>query len=260
MTHGQKRIRLIELLQNERGEHYPVPAAEYEQRLKLRGLLNTRPPMPPSAELLALQDEYLREELRSKRVTTLSDLSPAEPDIYLWRGDITTLSCDGIVNAANSQLLGCFIPNHRCIDNAIHTFAGIQLRLECARLMNEQGHGERTGGAKLTRAYNLPCKYVLHTVGPIVFGALTPEHEAQLVGCYRACLELADKNGLGSLAFCCISTGEFRFPNARAATLAIAAVREYKNRTSSKIKVIFNVFKDCDYEIYAELLGVAPQP
>ena len=151
-------------------------------------------------------------------------------------------------------MLGCFCPNHGCIDNAIHTFAGVQLREECAILMSKQGYDEPTGQAKITKAYNLPCKYVLHTVGPVVYGELTKKHEQELANCYNSCLALADKNGLQSIAFCCISTGEFHFPNERAAEIAVQTVKDYKKQTGSKIKVIFNVFKDYDYAIYSRLL------
>ena len=245
--------RLIEILSAERNEPVPVLSEESKHRY-FRALVNVRMPSPASKELLRIQDEYLREELLRRGVTDIADLTPVAPEIYLWRGDITTLKCDGIVNAANSPLLGCFCPNHGCIDNAIHTFAGVQLRLECAKLMEAQGCEEPTGQAKLTGAYNLPCKYVLHTVGPIVYGELTERHERELESCYRSCLELADANGLQSIAFCCISAGEFRFPNERAAEIAIRTVAEYKRQTQSKIKVIFNVFKECDYDVYARLL------
>lgn len=211
-------------------------------------------PKAASKEFLQVQDEYLQEELRLKGVTDIADLTPVAPDIYLWQGDITTLKCDGIVNAANAQMLGCFCPNHGCIDNAIHTFAGVQLRQKCADIMNIQGYEEPTGQAKITKAYNLPCKYVLHTVGPIVYGRLKEKNERQLASCYRACLALAEENGLQSIAFCCISTGEFHFPNERAAEIAVRAVAEYKRQTQSKIKVIFNVFKVEDYGVYARLL------
>ncbi|MDE7379715.1 MAG: protein-ADP-ribose hydrolase [Clostridia bacterium] len=245
--------RLIEILSNERCEPAPVLTEESKHRY-FRALVNVRMPKPVSKEFLQVQDEYLQEQLRLKGITDIAELLPVAPDIYLWQGDITTLKCDGIVNAANSQMLGCFCPNHGCIDNAIHTFAGVQLRQECAEIMKAQGREEGTGQAKITGAYNLPCKYVLHTVGPIVYGELTQKHEKQLADCYRSCLVLADKNGLQSIAFCCISTGEFHFPNERAAEIAIDTVEEYKLQTQSKIKVIFNVFKDYDYEIYAGLL------
>ncbi len=249
----KKIDKLIQILCDERRE--PVPALTEENKHRyFRALVNVRMPKTPSKEFLQLQDEYLQEELSIKGITDIADLTPITPDIYLWQGDITTLKCDGIVNAANSQMLGCFCPNHGCIDNAIHTYAGVQLRQECAAIMKAQGHEEPTGQAKITAAYNLPCKYVLHTVGPVVCGGLTQNHEKQLENCYRSCLTLADKNGLQSIAFCCISTGEFHFPNERAAQIAIQAVTEYKRQTGSKIKVIFNVFKDYDYEIYARLL------
>ncbi|MDE6586077.1 MAG: protein-ADP-ribose hydrolase [Clostridia bacterium] len=245
---------LIEKLCEERGERVPAFLASEKFRL-FRALVNMRMPKEASKEFLKIQDEYLQEQLKLKGITDFAELSPVTPDIYLWQGDITTLKCDAIVNAANSQMLGCFCPNHGCIDNAIHTFAGVQLRQECAEIMKAQGREEEAGQAKITKAYNLPCKYVLHTVGPIVHGGLTKQHENLLAGCYRSCLALADKNGLQSVAFCCISTGEFHFPNERAAQIAIRTVEEYKRQTQRKIKVIFNVFKDYDYEIYARLLG-----
>lgn len=176
-------------------------------------------------------------------------------DLYLWQGDITTLKCGAVVNAANSQMLGCFCPCHGCIDNAIHTFAGVQLRLACDNLMKQQGHEEQTGQAKITPAFNLPSEYVIHTVGPIIQGKLKQSDCELLADCYRSCLTLAEKNGVTSIAFCCISTGEFQFPNEKAAEIAVQTVRKYKSQTQSKIKVVFNVFKDVDYEIYRKLFG-----
>lgn len=255
MEQIERRKFLIDYLIAERGQSAELPDDINGQKRLLRALLNVRMPKPAGNEFLRVQDEYLQEELRLKGITDIADLQPIAPDICLWQGDITTLKCDAIVNAANPQMLGCFCPNHGCIDNAIHTFAGVQLRAECAGIMKAQGKEEGTGEAKITRAYNLPCRYILHTVGPIVCGKLTETHEKLLASCYRACLNLADKNRLQSLAFCCISTGEFRFPNQRAAEIAIATVKEYKEQTGSKIKVIFNVFKECDYAIYAKLLG-----
>ena len=175
--------------------------------------------------------------------------------LQLIRADITTVKVDAIVNAANSGMTGCYAPCHACIDNCIHTYAGIQLRLECDKLMKEQGYPESTGGAKITGAYNLPCKYVLHTVGPIIRGKVREEDIQLLASCYTSCLKLADDNKLNSIAFCCISTGEFHFPNQLAAEIAVQTVREYKRNTGSKIEVIFNAFKDVDYEIYRKLLG-----
>ncbi|MCD7775366.1 MAG: protein-ADP-ribose hydrolase [Clostridiales bacterium] len=257
MTQSERRTYLISALLKEQPQ-YPeteIPKGEAEQKILLRSLFNIRMPIPVSGEFSKVQDEYLQEEIKLKGVTDIADLQPVQDGIYLWKGDITTLKCDAVVNAANSQMLGCFCPNHGCIDNAIHTYAGVGLRLECAKIMNAQRTAEPTGKAKITRAYNLPCRYVLHTVGPIVSGVLTKKHCEQLASCYRSCLELAEQYNLKSVAFCCISTGEFRFPNDRAAETAIQAVKEYKTRTQSEIKVIFNVFKEIDYNIYRKLLG-----
>lgn len=255
MDKRQKREFLIRYMLAESNASAKIPDDEYSQRRLLRALFNVRMPMPADSEFLRVQDEYLGEVLREKGMTDIASLAPVAPNTYLWRGDITTLKCDGIVNAANSQMLGCLCPNHGCIDNAIHTYAGVGLRAECAEIIKKRGGVLPTGQAEITGAYNLPCKYVLHTVGPIVTGRLTAAHEAQLADCYRACLALAYENGLNSLAFCCISTGEFRFPNDRAASIAVSTVGEYRRQTSSKLKVVFNVFKECDHEIYARLLG-----
>ena len=257
MTQNERRIFLIkELLREQpRYSNLKIPADVQEQRSLLRSLFNIRMPIPISQEFLAVQDAYLQEELRRKGITELSNLTPVQEGIYLWQGDITTLSCDAIVNAANSQMLGCFHPCHGCIDNAIHTYAGIQLRLACAELMEQQGHEEETGKAKITPAFNLPCRYVLHTVGPIVQGWLTKKDRELLASCYRSCLALAEKNNLRNVAFCCISTGEFHFPNDKAAQIAIQTVKEYRQETHTKMEVIFNVFKDEDDKIYRRLLG-----
>ena len=257
MTQADKRHYLITELLKERPEYksIKIPTNETEQKKLLRSLFNIRMPLPVSDDFIVIQDEYLREETRLKGIISLDDLEPIQPDIYLWQGDITTLECDAIVNAANSEMLGCFFPCHGCIDNAIHTFAGVQLRLKCAEIRNNQGHKEETGKAKITPAYNLPCKYVIHTVGPIVRGNLKSSDRDLLASCYRSCLKLAEQKKIHSIAFCCISTGEFRFPNIRAAKIAIKTVKDFKKHTNSKIKVVFNVFKDVDYEIYRELLG-----
>ncbi len=253
---ANRRAYLIAALLKEQPQYaaFAIPACEQEQKKLLRSLWNTRMPKPVDPAFLAVQNAYLQEELRQKGVTYLADLKPIQPKTYLWRGDITTLGCDAIVNAANSQMLGCFSPNHGCIDNAIHTFAGVQLRLACAELMRRQGHEEAPGQAKITPAFNLPCRYVLHTVGPVVRGRLTAKDRELLASCYRSCLELAEKNGLKSLAFCCISTGEFHFPNDQAAKIAIETVREYRKQTQSEIEVVFNVFKELDERIYRTLL------
>ena len=254
MTQSERRTYLIRelLAEQPRYRELSVPADAIEQKRLLRSLMNVRAPGPVSKEFLAAQDAYLREELAQKGVTDLADLTPMAEGLYLWQGDITTLRCGAIVNAANSGMTGCYVPCHGCIDNCIHTYAGVQLRQECAAIMNRQGREEETGKAKITGAYNLPCKYVLHTVGPIVSGPLTRRDEALLASCYRSCLELAERHGIKSIAFCCISTGEFHFPNHRAAQIAVQTVREYKN--NSDIQVIFNVFKDIDYKIYKNLL------
>lgn len=256
MTQAERRNYLIQELLAEQPQYreLPVPADATEQKRLLRSLMNVRAPSPISKNFLAAQDEYLREELTQKGVTDLAGLTPAAEGIYLWQGDITTLRCDAIVNAANSGMTGCYVPCHGCIDNCIHTYAGIQLRQECAAIMREQGREEETGKAKITRAYNLPCKYVLHTVGPIITGLLTEGDEKLLASCYRSCLELAEQYDIKSIAFCCISTGEFHFPNDRAAEIAVRTVREYRSENNSNIKVIFNVFKNVDYEIYRNLL------
>ena len=233
----------------------PIPESAEAQRRLLRSLMNVRPAAPLAPALLSVQDEYLREAAADRGITPLSQLEPVQPELYLWQGDITTLQCDAIVNAANSGLTGCYIPCHACIDNCIHTFAGVQLRQACQALMDAQGHPEPTGRARITPAFNLPCRYVLHTVGPIIRGRVTARDEQLLASCYRSCLELAEEKGLESVAFCCISTGVFHFPNQRAAQIAVRTVRQYKAEAGSKMKVIFNVFQDADRAIYARLLG-----
>lgn len=256
MTQNERREYLIKALLKENSQYsqMEIPHGEQEQEILLRSLFNIRMPKAVSDEFLSVQDDYLQEEIRKKSITTLSDLKPVQKGIYLWQGDITTLKCDCIVNAANSQMLGCFCPNHGCIDNAIHTFAGVKLRLACFEMMKKQGHEEETGKAKITPAYNLPSRYVLHTVGPIVSGRLCENDIKLLASCYRSCLELAEQKGLKSIAFCCISTGEFHFPNDIAAKTAIETVKKYKEQTHSEIEVIFNVFKEYDYNIYRKLL------
>lgn len=257
MTQEERRVLLIRELLRERQEcaGMPVPGGEQEQKRLLRSLFNIRIPKPAGEDFLAVQDEYLRGEIREKGITGINDLQPVRGELYLWQGDITTLACDAVVNAANSAMLGCFCPCHGCVDNAIHTFAGVQLRLACAGMMKKQGHKEATGGAKITPAYNLPCRYVLHTVGPVVRGTLTQRDCALLASCYRSCLALAEQNGAQSIAFPCISTGEFRFPNREAAEIAVRTVCEYKTQANSRMKVVFNVFRDLDFKIYRELLG-----
>ncbi|MBQ2022050.1 MAG: protein-ADP-ribose hydrolase [Peptococcaceae bacterium] len=257
MTQTKRREYLIRYLLDEQLKYKDteMPDDIQAQKRLLRSLMNVRSPKPISEEFLRVQDDYLQEELSQKHITSVSDLLPLEPGIYVWQGDITTLACDAIVNAANSGMTGCYYPCHGCIDNAIHSYAGVQLRLACDAIIKAQGHEEPTGTAKITEAYNLPCRYVLHTVGPIITGPLKKQDENLLASCYRSCLVLAEEYGLKSIAFCCISTGEFRFPNQRAAEIAVETVREYRKQAGSEIEVIFNVFKDIDDYIYRELLG-----
>ena len=256
MNQSEKRLFLIQSLLNERPscQKQIIPADSERQKILLRGLMNVRRPVRIGADFLQVQDAYLQDETAAKGITDIADLTPIQPGLYLWQGDITTLKCDAIVNAANSGMTGCYIPNHRCIDNAIHTFAGVELRLACEELMEQQGYPEPTGQPKITPAFNLPCRYVLHTVGPIISGIVTKEDKELLASCYRSCLELAAENGLESVAFCCISTGEFHFPNDLAAEIAVRTVKEFLKKQTSVKKVIFNVFKDLDKAIYEKLL------
>lgn len=293
MNQEEKRVFLIEELKKESSvmRGIAVPKEEEAQKMLLRGLMNVRMAKPASLSFQKVQDEYLQTETERKGITRLSSLSPvavipraAAPKtdrpqgeetapssgsehhtdafLYLWQGDITTLAADAIVNAANSAMTGCYIPNHRCIDNAIHTFAGVQLRLYCHAYMQEQAgkkgasYAEPTGQAMLSPAYNLPSKFILHTVGPIVGDALTEEDGKLLASCYTSCLNLASQHQLESIAFCCISTGEFHFPNDRAAEIAIRTVRDWliRHPSSTVTKVVFNVFKNEDPEIYRSLL------
>ncbi len=255
MTQDERLDFLLRYLLAERKEYASIrmPDSVSEKRHLLRSLMNVRPPIPASAEFLAVQDAYLQARLSERGVTRLGELKPAQPGIYLWQGDITTLAADAIVNAANSQMLGCFVPCHGCIDNAIHTYAGVQLRLACAAAMRQQGQEEATGHAKITKAYNLPCRFVLHTVGPIICGSVTKADRELLASCYRSCLDLAAETGLHSVAFCCISTGEFHFPGELAAEIAVHTVQAWQQQHPNQIEVIFNVFKDSDYEIYQRL-------
>lgn len=256
MNQNEKRVFLIERLLKEQPGYAKmhIPDQMDEQKTMLRSLMNVRMPGTIDDEFLCVQDEYLQQVNAEKGIVTLSDMEEMQPDVYIWKGDITRLKVGAIVNAANSGMTGCYQPCHNCIDNCIHTYAGVQLRLTCAKIMREQGYEEPTGQAKITPAYNLPCEYVIHTVGPIVQGKLTKKHEELLASCYRSCLETADENGVASIAFCCISTGVFMFPNQRAAEIAVKTVRTYKETTGSSIKVIFDVFQDFDEEIYRELL------
>ena len=261
MNQEERRLYLIRALQREMPQYGKVriPESGEGQWRLLRSLFNVRPPYPASPEFLDIQDEYLGEMIRERGITDGDSLPPAasDPRLVLWQGDITSLRCDAIVNAANSALLGCWQPCHSCIDNIIHSFAGVQLRIKCSELMEAQGHEEETGKAKITPAYNLPSKFVLHTVGPIILGELEEEDCRLLADCYRSCLSLAAENGLRSVAFCCISTGVFRFPPERAAEIAVKTVKAFLDHSETSLKrVIFNVFKDRDWEIYSNILKI----
>lgn len=251
---NEKLLYLINYLLSERSdmENVIIPDNEKEQFRLYRSLVNIRPAVQTDEKFLRAEDEFLTELTASKGITDIADLQPLENGIYLWKGDITKLKCGAIVNAANSVMTGCWQPCHNCIDNYIHTFSGVRLRYNCAQLMKAQGHEEPSGSAKITPAYNLPCDYVVHTVGPIVQGTLTDRHCELLQSCYQSCLELAVQNEIKSIAFCCISTGVFGFPQNEAAEIAVDTVRAF--RRSHDIEVIFNVFTEKDYEIYSKLL------
>jgi O-acetyl-ADP-ribose deacetylase (regulator of RNase III) len=220
-----------------------------------RSLVNVREPAPIADDFLAIQNNLLQSIIEENGITDIDNLEPLRKNIYLWRGDITTIKIGAIVNAANSGMLGCFMPCHACIDNAIHTFAGVQLRLECAEIMRKQGHAEPTGKAKITPAFNLPCDYILHTVGPIIRGSVSNKDKQFLSDCYRSCLSLAEEHSIESIAFCCISTGEFHFPNEEAAHIAVNTVSAFLKTSKQIKKIVFNVFKEQDENIYRRLLG-----
>ena len=238
-----------------------TPEDNEGKRRILRSMMNIRMPKKLEDSVLAIQDDYLRERIRENGIVTLSDIPIIRDSLSIWQGDITRLAVDAIVNAANSQMLGCFVPMHTCIDNCIHTFAGVQLRAECSRQMNQlrirygKDYEQPTAVPMLTDGYNLPAKKIVHVVGPIVEGRLTPALEKDLADCYRNTLDLCAENGLRSVAFCCISTGVFRFPNRRAAAIAVETVTGWLEEHQGMIdRVIFNVFKDEDKEYYERLL------
>lgn len=259
MTQDERRLYLLKYLLAEQPGYREteIPADENRQWQLLRSLVNVRPAVPAPAAFLEVQDAYLT-ALNHERGITDADTLPVtalDARLVLWRGDITTLKIDAIVNAANSRLEGCWQPLHDCIDNCIHTYSGVQLRHCCHELMMAQGYPEPAGRAKSTPGYNLPAKYVLHTVGPVIDHPLTQADCDLLASCYTACLELASQNGCRSVAFCCISTGVFRFPRDKAARIAVDTVRSYLERDSAIRRVVFNVFSETDEEIYRELLG-----
>ncbi len=264
MTQERRLDYLLERFKADSGEYRDLRVGNgaEEKRRALRSLMNVRMPGALDAETLAAQDAYLRERAIEKGIVT-PDMIPAskDPRLSLWQGDITRLAVDAIVNAANSQMLGCFIPMHNCIDNCIHTFAGVQLRKECARQMGilraryGSDYEQPTAVPMLTDAYNLPAKKVVHIVGPIVQGKLTGKNERDLANCYRNALSLCAENGLRTVAFCCISTGVFRFPPERAAQIAVGTVTDWLDANDGKMsRTIFNVFSGRDRAIYEKLL------
>ena len=262
ITQAQRLAKLVETFKEDSGQYAKAKTPEDCEGRKrlLRSLMNIRQPGDMPAEVLQLQDDYLKARAKEKGIVTLKDIPLREEGLSLWQGDITRLAVDAIVNAANSQMLGCFVPLHACIDNCIHTFAGIQLRNECHRQMQNlrQRYGEDyeqpTAVPMLTDGYNLPAKKVIHIVGPIVSGKLTSELEKALADCYTNSLTMCMENGLRSVAFCCISTGVFHFPQERAAQIAFASVRQWLSEHNGVIeRVIFNVFTDKDRDIYEEV-------
>ena len=260
MTQDERLNYLVEAFKADSGRYAatPTPSGKEQKRQLLRGLMNVRLPGGLPGEVLKIQDEYLEGRIQEAGVVTLKDIPVRRGCLSLWQGDITRLQVDAIVNAANSQMLGCFAPCHACIDNCIHTFAGVQLRLACAREMEKYGPGYEWPTAKplLTEGYNLPARKVIHVVGPIVSLQLTPALEQALSDCYGNVLDMCLENGLTSVAFCCISTGVFRFPARRAAELAVARVESWlKAHPGAMDRVIFDVFSDADRRIYESLLG-----
>ena len=262
-TQEQRLDYLVEQFKADSDEYkdLQVPDDTNGKRRILRSLMNIRMPRLMDEAVLCVQDEYLRERIRENGIVELSDIPVIKDNMSIWQGDITRLAVDAIVNAANSQMLGCFIPMHTCIDNCIHTFAGIQLRNECDRQMrilkNKYGNNyeQPTAIPLLTDAYNLSAKKVIHIVGPIVNGILTAKHEKLLADCYKNTLDLCRENGLKTVAFCCISTGVFSFPNKRAAEIAVETVKQWLTENQGEMdRVIFNVFKDEDKGYYEELI------
>ncbi len=258
MTQDERRSFLIEKLleENPRYNETKIPSDKDAQWQLLRSLMNVRPALPVSKEFEEIQDEYLTALIAERGIVDAASLpvTISDPRLVIWRGDITTLKIDAIVNAANSQMEGCWQPCHACIDNCIHTFSGVRLRARCHEIMTEQGHLEPTGQAKRTPGYNLPAKHVLHTVGPIIDHPLTSHDCRLLASCYTSCLTLAADNACRSIAFCCISTGVFHFPQDKAAEIAVQTVKEFLNQDSRVQKVVFNVFGTEDERIYRGLL------
>lgn len=243
--------RLIEILCEERGENVPA-LSEMQKPDFFRALCNVRPPIKASDEFIKLQDSYLSAKTQERGIVDV-DTFEYNGGIAVWQGDITRLKCGAIVNACNEKLLGCFIPLHNCIDNAIHSCAGVQLRLDCAAITG--GKDEPNGKVRVTKGYNLPCDYVFHTVGAKVYKKVTAQNRKDLISCYNSCLDMARRMGLNSIAFCCISTGVYGYPPAEACDVAVSTVKKWQKLYDGDIKIIFNVFKDADRELYERRLG-----
>lgn len=263
MNQKERQAYLFEYLKKDSKQYRNLQVPAEEERSYLRALMNIRMPKPIGRDFLSVQDAFLRQEAAEKNIVDVMKLPATKRNesIVLWKGDITRLRADAIVNAANSRMLGCFVPCHGCIDNAIHSAAGVQLRAACEAYMTGQrkkygqGYAEPTGQAMLTKAFNLPSRFVIHTVGPIIYGNLQKEDCRLLESCYRSCLELAEEKKLESIVFCCISTGEFHFPKEEAAKIAVATVEKFLGESKSLKRVVFNVFKEEDQKIYESLLG-----
>lgn len=252
----QQLSYLIDYLRKEDASEIPVGDNFTSSFEEFRALCNVRKPIKPTTAFLKKQDDFLTEHNTASGYITKEEMKQIDAFTYVWQGDITRLKVDAIVNAANSELLGCREPNHNCIDNLIHTKAGIQLRLACHEVIVAQGRKESIGKAKMTKGYNLPASYVIHTVGPYINErGVTPLKEQLLANSYRNCLKTADEYNLHTIAFCCISTGVFNFPNERAAEIAIETVAKYRQETNSKLQVIYNLFLDKDVIIYDNLLA-----
>jgi len=241
---------LLKFLLRERGMIAAFTTPYESKRQVIRAYMNERMPYPIPADILSVQDELFWHETLMRGIVNVDTLNSSDK-CFVWQGDITRLNADAIVNAANSELLGCFAPLHNCIDNIIHSRAGMQLRKDCAVIMGLQGDGEEEGCVKVTRAYNLPCRYVFHTVGPMITKSVTPDDRSKLKSCYISCLNMAEELGLKSIAFCCISTGVFNFPRGEAAEIAVGTVKNwFLKHPSSPLRVIFDVFSDDDAEVY----------
>jgi len=270
MTQNEKLEYLLDFFKKDSKEYKDLKVVDGDRKIVLRSLMNIRMPKPIPIDVIEIQDDYLKEQLREDGIVSFNEIPTIREKfqsknefadkISIWQGDIISLEVDAIVNAANSQMLGCFVPCHKCIDNAIHSASGVQLREACSQYMKKmkvknRNYEEPTGSAMITDAFNLPCKFVIHTVGPIVGHTLTDDLRNDLKSCYESCLEIVLENGVRSIAFCCISTGEFHFPNDEAAMIAVEEVMNFMRNNGNEVdRVVFNVFKNLDKEIYCKLL------